>query len=47
MGVFFVLLLFVRGTPALLLYRGVLDARERASLALMSRLHFDRRTAAM
>ncbi len=36
MGVFFLLFLFVRGTPALLLYRGVLDARERASLALMT-----------
>ena len=29
------LFLIVRGTPALLLYRGVLDARERAVLALM------------
>jgi Kef-type K+ transport system membrane component KefB len=36
MGLFFLLFLFVRGTPALLLYRGVLDARERAALALMS-----------
>jgi hypothetical protein len=26
----------VRGTPALLLYRGVFDARERTALALMS-----------
>jgi Kef-type K+ transport system membrane component KefB len=34
--VFFVLFLVVRGTPALVLYRGVLDARERAALALMS-----------
>jgi len=33
---FFVLFLVVRGTPALLLYRGVLDARERVALALMS-----------
>jgi Kef-type K+ transport system membrane component KefB len=33
---FFVLFLVVRGTPALLLYRGVLDARERAALAFMS-----------
>jgi Kef-type K+ transport system membrane component KefB len=36
MIVFFVLFLVVRGTPALVLYRGVLDARERAALALMS-----------
>lgn len=36
MGVFFLLFLLVRGTPALLLYRGVLDARERASLALLT-----------
>jgi Kef-type K+ transport system membrane component KefB len=36
MLVFFVLFLVVRGTPALVLYRGVLDARERAALALMS-----------
>jgi hypothetical protein len=36
MVVFFLLFLLVRGTPALLLYRGVLDARERAALALMS-----------
>jgi Kef-type K+ transport system membrane component KefB len=34
--VFFLLFLIVRGTPALLLYRGVLDARERAALAFMS-----------
>jgi Kef-type K+ transport system membrane component KefB len=33
---FFVLFLVVRGTPALLLYRRVLDARARAALALMS-----------
>jgi Kef-type K+ transport system membrane component KefB len=33
---FFLLFLIVRGTPALLLYRGVLDARERAALALLS-----------
>jgi Kef-type K+ transport system membrane component KefB len=33
---FFVLFLVVRGTPALLLYRGVLNARERAALAFMS-----------
>jgi Kef-type K+ transport system membrane component KefB len=36
MVVFFLLFLLVRGTPALLLYRGVLDARERTALALMS-----------
>ncbi len=36
MLVFFLLFLLVRGTPALVLYRGVLDARERAALALMS-----------
>jgi Kef-type K+ transport system membrane component KefB len=36
MVLFFLLFLLVRGTPALLLYRGVLDARERAALALMS-----------
>ncbi len=36
MVVFFFLFLVVRGTPALVLYRGVLDARERAALALMS-----------
>jgi Kef-type K+ transport system membrane component KefB len=33
---FFVLFLVVRGTPALLLYRRVLDRRERAALGLMS-----------
>jgi Kef-type K+ transport system membrane component KefB len=36
LGVFFLLFLVVRGTPALLFYRGVLDARERRALALMS-----------
>jgi Kef-type K+ transport system membrane component KefB len=36
MVAFFLLFLVVRGTPALVLYRGVLDARERAALALMS-----------
>ncbi len=36
MAVFLVLFLVVRGTPALLLYRHVLDRRERAALALMS-----------
>jgi Kef-type K+ transport system membrane component KefB len=36
MGVFLLLFLVVRGTPALLLYRGVLDARERVVLALMT-----------
>ena len=36
MLVFFLLFLLVRGTPALVLYRGVLDARERAALALLS-----------
>jgi Kef-type K+ transport system membrane component KefB len=36
MVVFFALFLVVRGAPALLLYRGVLDARERGALALMS-----------
>jgi Kef-type K+ transport system membrane component KefB len=35
-GLFFVLFLVVRGTPALLLYRGVLDRRERQALALLS-----------
>ena len=35
MLLFFVLFLVVRGTPALLLYRDVLDARARAALALM------------
>ncbi len=33
---FFALFLVVRGTPALLLYRGVLDSRERVSLALFT-----------
>jgi Kef-type K+ transport system membrane component KefB len=33
---FFALFLVVRGTPALLLYRGVLGARERVSLALFT-----------
>jgi Kef-type K+ transport system membrane component KefB len=36
LAVFFLLFLVVRGTPALVLYRRVLDARERAALALMS-----------
>jgi Kef-type K+ transport system membrane component KefB len=35
MILFFVLFLVVRGAPALLLYRDVLDARARAALALM------------
>jgi Kef-type K+ transport system membrane component KefB len=35
MLLFFVLFLVVRGTPAVLLYRRVLDERERISLALM------------
>jgi Kef-type K+ transport system membrane component KefB len=35
MVLFFVLFLVVRGTPALLLYRGVLGARDRTALALM------------
>jgi Kef-type K+ transport system membrane component KefB len=34
--VFFVLFLVVRGTPALLLYRDVLDARGRLALAFFS-----------
>jgi Kef-type K+ transport system membrane component KefB len=34
--VFFVLFLVVRGTPALLLYRDVLDRRERLALAFLS-----------
>ncbi len=34
--IFFGLFLLVRGTPALLLYRGVLGARDRASLALFT-----------
>jgi Kef-type K+ transport system membrane component KefB len=36
MLLFFLLFLLVRGTPALLLYRQVLDKRERTALALMS-----------
>jgi Kef-type K+ transport system membrane component KefB len=36
MGIFFALFLLVRGAPALLLYRGVLEYRERTALALMS-----------
>jgi Kef-type K+ transport system membrane component KefB len=36
MGLFFLLFLVVRGTPALLLYRQVLDRRERFALALFS-----------
>jgi Kef-type K+ transport system membrane component KefB len=36
MAVFFLLFLLVRGTPALVLYRRVLDARERLALALFS-----------
>jgi Kef-type K+ transport system membrane component KefB len=36
MGTFFLLFLVVRGTPALVLYRGVLDGRERTALALLS-----------
>jgi len=36
MLLFVVLFLVVRGTPALLLYRGVLDARARLALALLS-----------
>ena len=36
LGVFFLLFLVVRGTPALLLYRDVLDRRARVALALMS-----------
>jgi Kef-type K+ transport system membrane component KefB len=35
MVLFFVLFLVVRGTPALVLYSGVLGARDRAALALM------------
>jgi Kef-type K+ transport system membrane component KefB len=34
MALFFVLFLVVRGTPAMLLYRGVLDLRARSALAL-------------
>ncbi len=36
LAMFFVLFLIVRGTPALLLYRGVLGARDRAALAFYS-----------
>jgi Kef-type K+ transport system membrane component KefB len=36
MIVFFLLFFVVRGTPVLLLYRGVFDARERIALALMT-----------
>jgi Kef-type K+ transport system membrane component KefB len=36
LGLFFCLFLIVRGTPALLLYRGVLQARQRAALAFYS-----------
>lgn len=36
MVTFFLIFLFVRGTPALVLYRHVLDRRERIALALMS-----------
>jgi Kef-type K+ transport system membrane component KefB len=36
LALFFVLFLVVRGTPALLLYRGVLRARQRAALAFYS-----------
>jgi Kef-type K+ transport system membrane component KefB len=36
LALFFVLFLVVRGTPALLLYRGVLKARDRAALAFYS-----------
>ncbi|HEY3866133.1 MAG TPA: cation:proton antiporter [Solirubrobacteraceae bacterium] len=36
MLVFFLLFLIVRGAPAMLLYRRVLDARERTALAFMS-----------
>ncbi len=36
LAMFFVLFLVVRGTPALLLYRGVLAARDRAALAFYS-----------
>ena len=37
LAMFFVLFLIVRGTPALLLYRGVLGGRDRAALAFYSR----------
>ena len=36
LAMFFVLFLVVRGTPAMLLYRGVLSARDRAALAFYS-----------
>jgi Kef-type K+ transport system membrane component KefB len=36
MALFFLLFLVVRGTPVLLLYRRVLDARERLALALLT-----------
>jgi Kef-type K+ transport system membrane component KefB len=36
LGLFFVLFLVVRGAPAMLLYRGVLSARDRAALAFYS-----------
>ncbi len=36
LALFFVLFLVVRGTPALLLYRGILAARDRAALAFYS-----------
>jgi Kef-type K+ transport system membrane component KefB len=36
LAMFFCLFLIVRGTPAMLLYRGVLDARDRAALAFYS-----------
>jgi len=36
LGMFFCLFLVVRGVPALLLYRGVFDLRERAALAFYS-----------
>lgn len=36
LGLFLVLFLVVRGTPALLLYRNVLNQRERVALALLS-----------
>jgi Kef-type K+ transport system membrane component KefB len=36
LAMFFALFLVVRGTPALLLYRGVLSARDRAALAFYS-----------
>jgi Kef-type K+ transport system membrane component KefB len=36
MAIFFVLFLVVRGTPALILYRDVLNSRERLALALFT-----------